>query len=112
VSPRGAGPPPKNADARRDPGASAETLRQTSPNPSTVRRLYLVRGAQRLLLGEFNAGFFEAARQALEAYKHSLRRLELDGWYVEDDRGAWAPLPELMRKRTPRKSPALALAFE
>ncbi|MBK8742577.1 MAG: hypothetical protein IPM02_25165 [Betaproteobacteria bacterium] len=76
------------------------------------RALYLVRGAQRLPLGEFAGPFPEAARAALERYAGSLRRLELRGWAVEDDAGTWSLLSELLPKRSSRNPTALALAFD
>ena len=73
--------------------------------------LWLVRGPQRLPLGTYAPPFEAAAREALERHRNSLRRLELEGWALEDDRGGWAPLSKLMPKRTPRKTPALAFDF-
>jgi len=74
--------------------------------------LWLVRDTQRLPLGTYALPFKSAVREALRRHKNSLRRLELDGWAIEDHHGNWAPLSEVTGKRAPRKSSALPLVFE
>jgi hypothetical protein len=70
--------------------------------------LTLVRGSQRLALGTYDPPFENAVREALERCRNALRRLELDGWVIESDRGDWIPLAKLLPKHAPRKSSVLA----